>query len=146
MGELIRLTVAGPASASAASAARRYGSFAVAGRSGKSAYEIALDHGFTGDEAAFLASLHGAQGETGPQGPQGQTGAQGPQGQTGPRGPQGETGEQGPQGETGAQGPAGPAGPGVPAGGAAGQFLVKQSAADYDAAWITVPAASGGSF
>ena len=47
----------------------------------------------------------------------------------------GVNGEQGPQGETGATGPAGP---GVPSGGTAGQFLVKSSAADYDAAWSTL--------
>ena len=34
----------------------------------------------------------------------------------------------------------------IPAGGTAGQFLVKQSATDYDAAWVTVPNASGVSF
>lgn len=37
-------------------------------------------------------------------------------------------------------------GQGVPAGGTAGQFLVKQSATDYDAAWTTVPAAAGSGF
>ena len=34
----------------------------------------------------------------------------------------------------------------IPSGGAAGQFLVKQSATDYDAAWVSVPNASGVSF
>lgn len=34
----------------------------------------------------------------------------------------------------------------IPSGGVAGQFLVKQSATDYDAAWVTVPDASGVSF
>lgn len=88
----------------------------------------------------------GPQGETGPQGPKGDTGEQGPQGATGPQGPKGDTGEtgatgpQGPKGDTGDTGPqgaAGPAGPGVPTGGTAGQFLVKSSATDYDAAWVT---------
>ena len=55
----------------------------------------------------------------------------------------GVNGEQGPQGETGATGPAGP---GVPSGGTAGQFLVKSSAADYDAAWVTLAAWQGGSY
>ena len=34
----------------------------------------------------------------------------------------------------------------IPSGGTAGQFLVKQSATDYDAAWVTVPNANGVSF
>ena len=34
----------------------------------------------------------------------------------------------------------------VPAGGTAGQFLVKSSATDYDATWVTVPNANGVSF
>lgn len=34
----------------------------------------------------------------------------------------------------------------IPSGGVAGQFLVKQSATDYDAAWATVPSANGVSF
>jgi hypothetical protein len=34
----------------------------------------------------------------------------------------------------------------LPSGGTAGQFLVKQSATDYDAAWVTVPNANGVSF
>ena len=34
----------------------------------------------------------------------------------------------------------------IPSGGLAGQFLVKSSGTDYDAAWVTVPDASGVSF
>ncbi len=34
----------------------------------------------------------------------------------------------------------------IPAGGTAGQFLVKSSGTDYDAAWVTVPNANGVSF
>lgn len=34
----------------------------------------------------------------------------------------------------------------IPSGGVAGQFLVKQSTTDYDAAWVTVPNANGVSF
>ena len=93
-----------------------------AGLDGRSAYEIAVDNGFEGTEAEWLASLTGPQGEkgdTGEQGPQGEkgdTGEQGPQGEKGdtgeqgPQGKKGDTGEQGPQGEkgdTGAQGPQG---------------------------------------
>ena len=59
------------------------------GSNGSSAYEIWIAAGNTGTEAEFLASLVGAQGETGVQGPQG---IQGETGATGPAGPQGETG------------------------------------------------------
>ena len=65
---------------------------------GQSAYTLAVQLGFTGSEADWIASLKGA---TGPQGPQGPTG---PQGATGARGPTGATGPQGPRGP---QGPAG---------------------------------------
>ena len=34
----------------------------------------------------------------------------------------------------------------MPTGGTAGQFLVKQSSTDYDAAWTTVPDANGQEF
>ncbi len=62
------------------------------GADGKSAYEIAVENGFEGDEKAWLASLKGEKGDTGAKG------------ETGPRGPQGELGEQGPKGETGPAG------------------------------------------
>ena len=80
------------------------------GDDGKSAYEIAVDNGFSGTEAEWLLSLKGQKGETGatgPQGPQGETGATGATGATGPQGPRGP---QGPQGETGATGATGAAG------------------------------------
>lgn len=47
------------------------------GAAGKSAYDVWLEAGNTGDEAAFLASLKGDAGATGPQGPKGDTGADG---------------------------------------------------------------------
>lgn len=50
------------------------------GVDGKSAYEIAVDNGFTGTEAEWLASL---KGEQGPEGPQGIQGEQGPAGADG---------------------------------------------------------------
>jgi hypothetical protein len=75
------------------------------GEVGLSAYEVALDNGFEGTEAEWLASL------VGPQGAKGDTGDTGPQGDVGPQGETGPQGEPGPQGETGAQGPEGPAGP-----------------------------------
>ena len=99
-----------------------------AGKDGKSAYEIAVELGFKGNEAAWLASLKGAQGEQGPQGevgpqgpageqgPQGIQGEQGPAGEMGPQGPQGEQGPAGEKGEKGDQGEMGPEGPQGPAG------------------------------
>ncbi|MEE1261480.1 hypothetical protein [Ruminococcus sp.] len=42
---------------------------------GKSAYEVAVDNGFVGTEAQWLASLQGAQGPAGASGPQGPAGA-----------------------------------------------------------------------
>ena len=64
----------------------------------------------------------------------------------GTNGQDGATGPQGPQGETGAVGATGPAGPGVPSGGTEGQFLVKQSTTDYDAAWVTLQTWQGGNY
>lgn len=74
---------------------------------GQSAYALAVQLGYTGSEAAWIASLKGAKGDkgdTGAQGPKGATGA------TGPQGPQGPTGATGARGATGATGPQGPAG------------------------------------
>lgn len=99
------------------------------GDPGDSAYQIAVNNGYTGTEAEWLDSLKGDTGATGPQGPKGDTGAtgaQGPQGEaftyedftaeqlaalTGPQGPKGDTGPQGPQGEKGDTGATGPQGP-----------------------------------
>lgn len=53
------------------------------GATGESAYQIALDNGFSGTEAEWLASLVGPQGEVGPTGP---TGPAGPEGEVGPAG------------------------------------------------------------
>lgn len=66
---------------------------------GQSAYALAVQLGYTGSEAAWIASLKGAKGDkgdTGAQGPRGATGA------TGPQGPQGPTGATGARGATGA--------------------------------------------
>ena len=74
---------------------------------GQSAYALAVQLGYTGSEADWIASLKGAKGDkgdTGAQGPRGATGA------TGPQGPQGPTGATGARGATGATGPQGPAG------------------------------------
>lgn len=47
------------------------------GDPGKSAYEIAVEHGYQGTEEEWIASLHGATGAQGPQGPQGPQGEPG---------------------------------------------------------------------
>lgn len=44
---------------------------------GKSAYEIAVDEGYSGTETQWLESLKGDDGEPGPQGPQGEKGDKG---------------------------------------------------------------------
>ena len=74
---------------------------------GQSAYALAVQLGYTGSEAAWIASLKGAKGD---KGDKGDTGAQGPKGATGATGPQGPTGATGARGATGATGPQGPAG------------------------------------
>lgn len=53
---------------------------------GKSAYAIAVAHGYTGTESEWLESLRGpkgVQGDDGPEGPRGPRGLQGPQGEPG---------------------------------------------------------------
>lgn len=77
------------------------------GAPGKSAYEVAVDQGYTGTVTQWLASL---VGPAGPQGPAGPTGAQGPTGAPGAQGPAGATGPQGPAGPAGADGAPGPKG------------------------------------
>ena len=77
-----------------------------AGGLGKSAYEIAKEHGFKGTEKEWLDSLKGERGEKGEQGPKGE---KGDQGEVGPQGPQGEKGDQGPEGPMGPQGEKGEA-------------------------------------
>ena len=59
------------------------------GPAGDSAYQVALDNGFVGSEAAWLASLVGPEG---PEGPQGDPGATGPEGDPGPQGIPGTNG------------------------------------------------------
>lgn len=62
------------------------------GIDGKSAYQLAVEKGFIGTEAEWVASL---KGETGPIGPQGEIGPQGLKGETGATGPQGIQGPKG---------------------------------------------------
>ena len=71
------------------------GAVGPAGADGKSAYQIALENGFTGTVTEWLASLQGEQGPAG---------AAGPAGEQGQKGDKGDPGEQGPQGEPGTPG------------------------------------------
>lgn len=77
---------------------------------GQSAYALAVQLGYTGSEAAWIASLKGAKGDKGDKGDTGAQGPKGATGATGPQGPQGPTGATGARGPTGATGPQGPAG------------------------------------
>ena len=95
---------------------------------GKSAYAIAVSHGFKGTEQEWLDSLRGPQGPEGVPGPPGPPGAPGKDGLNGDPGPKGEPGKdgkpftydmftqeqlenlKGPRGEQGPQGPPGPKG------------------------------------
>lgn len=115
------------------------------GLAGKSAYQIAVENGFVGTEAEWLASFGsggtGTQGDDGlsayevavangfvgtevewldsligPEGPKGDTGEQGIQGPKGDTGDAGPQGLQGPKGDTGDAGPKGDTGDTGPAG------------------------------
>lgn len=98
-------TSAANAATNAVKQAKEAGTF-----DGQSAYALAVQLGYTGSEADWIASLKGAKGD------KGATGATGPQG---PQGPQGPTGATGARGATGATGPRGPQGPQGPAGASA---------------------------
>ena len=71
------------------------------GGNGKSAYEIALEHGFVGTEAEWLESLKGKDGAIGPQGEQGPPGADGQPGKNGEQGSPGVDGRDGLDGTNG---------------------------------------------
>ena len=66
-----------------------------AGADGKSAYEIAVENGFEGDEQAWLESLKGEKGDKGDAGLQGPPGIDGKDGGQGPKGDTGEKGADG---------------------------------------------------
>ena len=70
----IRLALSGETAINASSTVLPY---YAKGDPGKSAYEIAVEHGYVGTEEEWLASLHGATGAQGPQGPQGPQGEPG---------------------------------------------------------------------
>lgn len=76
----------------------------LAGADGASAYQIAVNHGFEGTEAEWLASLKGAQGEQGVQGIQGIQGVQGVPGTPGANGQDGAPGADGADGAPGING------------------------------------------
>ena len=111
------------------------------GADGKSAYQIAVEKGFEGDETAWLASLKGEKGADGVVGKNGVDGksayqiavekgfegdettwlaslkgADGVIGKDGAQGEQGPVGEQGPKGDPGEAGPKGDIGPQGPQG------------------------------
>lgn len=81
---------------------------------GKSAYQLALENGFSGSMSDWLLSLTGPIGPAGPAGP------------------------------AGSNGPAGPPGVGIPTGGPGGYLLAKNSDADYDLTWVAPPTGGGG--
>ena len=77
------------------------------GDDGLSAYELAVQEGFSGSLEDWLASLvgpEGPEGPEGPRGPQGEPGEPGADGQDGEQGPPGEKGDPGQDGEPGADG------------------------------------------
>ena len=74
------------------------------GADGKSAYEVALQNGFTGTEADWLTSLKGQKGDTGAPGAKGEPGEKGDRGEPGTPGAKGERGEKGEKGDTGTPG------------------------------------------
>ncbi len=81
------------------------------GPQGKSAYQVAVDNGYSGTEAQWLAFLVGPTGPSGASGPSGSPGSVGATGPTGigVTGPSGSVGATGPTGvgATGATGPTG---------------------------------------
>ena len=74
------------------------------GADGASAYEIAVENGYTGTEAEWLTSLKGQKGERGEKGEKGDTGEQGLQGIQGEKGEKGDTGAAGKDGINGKDG------------------------------------------
>lgn len=138
------------------------------GPAGKSAYEIAVDEGFVGNEAAWLASLKGEPGEPGDNGDDGKSAYQialdngfvGNQAAwlASLEGADGRSAYQVAVDEgfvgneaawlaslEGDPGDPGAPGVGVPAGGTTGQVLAKASNADYDTVFVDPSGGGGGS-
>ena len=86
------------------------GATGATGPTGTSAYEEAVDGGFTGSTGEWLESLKGDTGPTGSTGADGATGQAGPTGATGDIGATGATGADGATGQAGSTGPTGPSG------------------------------------
>ena len=76
----------------------------VAGPAGKSAYELALEHGFSGTESQWLISLKGADGRDGVNGRDGADGRDGIDGIDGRNGADGKKGADGRNGTNGRDG------------------------------------------
>lgn len=74
------------------------------GRSGKSAYDIAIDNGFTGTENEWLESLKGRKGDPGVKGDKGDKGDPGAKGDKGDKGDPGAKGDKGDKGDPGVKG------------------------------------------
>lgn len=126
------------------------------GVDGKSAYQLAVEAGFTGTLAEWLTSLHGTDGTDGIDGSDGLSAELRMSGGnlewrqvggdwatltslasiTGPAGADGTDGTNGVDGDDGAPGV------GVPVGGSAGQILRKASETNYDTEWAT-PSSGG---
>ena len=70
------------------------------GKDGESAFELAVEQGYTGTLDEWLASLKGEKGDAGEQGSKGDTGPQGEKGDKGDTGAQGIQGEKGEDGKT----------------------------------------------
>lgn len=108
----------------------------IKGDPGASAYEIAIENGFTGTETEWLASLKGEkgdQGEQGIQGEKGDTGSQGLQGIQGVQGPKGEKGDTGEKGDPGIQGADGAKGE---SGASAYELAVKNGFSGTETEWL----------
>lgn len=129
-----------------------------AGADGKSAYEIAVENGFEGDEAAWLASLKGADGKPGADGTPGANGKDGTTPTIGSNGnwylgttdtgkpSRGEQGTPGKDGTDGKDGASGKDGAGMDITGATVGQIAKITAVDADGkptAWEAVDMAGG---
>lgn len=83
------------------------GAGALKGQDGRSAYQVAVDNGFSGTEQEWLNSLQGDQGPAGRDGIDGKDGAPGRDGAPGKDGINGKDGAPGPEGKQGEVGPKG---------------------------------------
>ena len=103
------------------------------GADGKSAYEIAVDNGYTDTEQAWLASLKGEKGDTGEPGAVGEKGEKGEPGEKGDPGKKGDTGAAGKDGRDGTDGAAGRDGVN---GASAYEIAVQHGYSGSETAWL----------